>query len=98
MKEYIYGRNPVYETLRAKRRQFFQLLISEGAKEKGRLKEIIDLAKRQKTLVKRVSRQRLEKIASNNQGIALEVSGYPYHNVLDIVDKVYRASDYDHHT
>ena len=87
MKEYIYGRNPVYEALRAKRRQFFNLLISEGAKEKGRLKEIIDLAKKQKTLVKHVSRQRLEKIAPNNQGVALEVSGYPYHNVLDIVDK-----------
>ncbi len=87
MKEYIYGRNPVYEALRAKRRQFFQLLINEGAKEKGRLKEIIDLARKQNTTITRVSRKRLDKIAPNNQGLALEVSGYPYHNVLDIVDK-----------
>jgi len=87
MKEFIYGRNPIYEALRAKRRQFFQLLINENSKETGRLKEIVALAKRQRTPVKRVSRQRLDKIASHNQGLALEVSGYPYHNVLDIVDK-----------
>ncbi|HIE24805.1 MAG TPA: 23S rRNA (guanosine(2251)-2'-O)-methyltransferase RlmB, partial [Anaerolineales bacterium] len=77
----------IYEALRAKRRQFFQLLINENSKETGRLKEIIALAKRQRTPVKRVSRQRLDKIASHNQGLVLEVSGYPYHNVLDIVDK-----------
>ncbi len=93
MKEYIYGRNPVYEALRAKRRQFFQLLINENAKEKGRLKEIIDLARKQNTTVTRVPRKRLDKIAPNNQGLALEVSGYPYHNVLDIVDKADARSE-----
>ncbi|OQY28851.1 MAG: 23S rRNA (guanosine(2251)-2'-O)-methyltransferase RlmB [Anaerolineaceae bacterium 4572_5.1] len=87
MKEFIYGRNPVYETLRAKRRQFFQLLISEGAQEKGRLSEIIQMARAQKVKVFRAPRKRMDKIASNNQGVALEVSSYPYHNVMDIVDK-----------
>ncbi|MCF6278189.1 MAG: 23S rRNA (guanosine(2251)-2'-O)-methyltransferase RlmB [Anaerolineales bacterium] len=87
MKEFIYGRNPVYETLRAKRRQFFQLLISENAQEKGRLAEIVQLARAQKVKVSRAPRKRMDKIATNNQGVALQVSGYPYHNVLDIVDK-----------
>lgn len=87
MKEFIYGRNPVYETLRAKRRQFFQLLVSENAKEKGRLAEIVQMARAQKVRVSRAPRKRMDKIAPNNQGVALEVSGYPYHNVLDIVDK-----------
>ncbi|MBT3189061.1 MAG: 23S rRNA (guanosine(2251)-2'-O)-methyltransferase RlmB [Anaerolineae bacterium] len=87
MKEFIYGRNPVYETLRAKRRQFFQLLVSENAKEQGRLAEIIQMARAQKVKVLRAPRNRMDKIAHNNQGIALEVSDYPYHNVLDIVDK-----------
>ena len=32
MKEWITGRNPVYEMLRAKRRQIFRLLIAEGVK------------------------------------------------------------------
>ena len=87
MKEFIYGRNPVYETLRAKRRQFFQLLVSENAKEQGRLAEIIQMARAQEVKVLRAPRNRMDKIAHNNQGIALEVSDYPYHNVLDIVDK-----------
>ncbi len=87
MKEFIYGRNPVYETLRAKRRQFFQLLVSETAQEKGRLSEIVQMAKAQNVKVFRAPRKRMDKIASNNQGIALEVSTYPYHNVIDILDK-----------
>ncbi|NOY98854.1 MAG: 23S rRNA (guanosine(2251)-2'-O)-methyltransferase RlmB [Chloroflexi bacterium] len=86
MKEFIYGRNPVYETLRAKRRQYFQLLVAEGAKEKGRLKEIIVSAGQQGIPVKRVQRKRLEKIAPHHQGIALEASGYSYSNVADISD------------
>jgi len=74
MKEFIYGRNPVYEALRAKRRQFFQLLVSETAQEKGRLAEIIQMALAQNVKVFRAPRKRMDKIASNNQGIALEVS------------------------
>ena len=87
MKEYIYGRNPVYEALRAKRRQAFQLLVAEGAKEKGRLAEIIQMAERQKVQIYSASRKRLEKIAVNNQGVALEVSRYPYQNMHDIFDR-----------
>ncbi|MBC8336518.1 MAG: 23S rRNA (guanosine(2251)-2'-O)-methyltransferase RlmB [Anaerolineales bacterium] len=93
MKEFIYGRNPVYETLRAKRRQFFQLLVSEGAQEKGRLGEIIQMAQAQKVKVIRAPRKRMDKIAPNNQGIALEVSGYPYHNVLDILDRAEKRGE-----
>ncbi len=87
MKEFIYGRNPVYEALRAKRRQFFQLLVSEGAQEKGRLAEIIQMAQAQRVQVLRAPRKRMDKIAENNQGVALEVSGYPYHGVADILDR-----------
>ena len=87
MKEYIYGRNPVYEALRAKRRQFFQLLVGEGAQEKGRLAEIMDMAQRQKVPIYSAPRKRMDKIAENNQGVALEVSSYPYHGVADILDR-----------
>jgi 23S rRNA (guanosine2251-2'-O)-methyltransferase len=87
MKEFIYGRNPVYEALRAKRRQFFQLLVSETAKEKGRLAEIIQMAQAQRVQVLRAPRKRMDKIAENNQGVALEVSSYPYHGVADILDR-----------
>ena len=86
MKETLYSRNAVYETLRAKRRQVFSLEIAEGVQEKGRLSEIIKFAKERKIPVKRVPRGRLERLKANHQGVALEVSGYPYADLTDIFE------------
>jgi len=86
MKEFIYSRNAVYETLCAKRRQPFSLEIAEGVQEKGRLSEILQLAKERKIPVKRVPRGRLERLKANHQGVALEVSGYPYADLTDIFE------------
>ena len=44
VKEFVYGRNAVYETLRAKRRELFGLQIADGAKTAGRITEIMELA------------------------------------------------------
>jgi len=86
MKETLYSRNAVYETLRAKRRQPFSLEIAEGVKEKGRLSDILGLAKERKIPVKRVPRGRLDRLKSNHQGVALEASGYPYADLVDIFE------------
>ena len=86
MKETLYSRNAVYETLRAKRRQFFSLEIAEGAQEKGRLSEILRIAKERQIPVKRVPRGRLDRVHANHQGVALEVSGYPYADLTDIFE------------
>jgi 23S rRNA (guanosine2251-2'-O)-methyltransferase len=86
MKEFIYGRNPVYETLRALKRDIFRLLVAEGAQEKGRLAEILDLSAKRKIPVERVPRLRLDKISENHQGVALEASAYPYVELEDILD------------
>ena len=86
MKETLYSRNAVYETLRAKRRQAFSLEIAEGVKEKGRLSEILGLAKERKIPVKRVPRGRLDRLKANHQGVALETSGYPYADLTDIFE------------
>ncbi|MBI4761953.1 MAG: 23S rRNA (guanosine(2251)-2'-O)-methyltransferase RlmB [Chloroflexota bacterium] len=86
MKEFIYSRNAVYETLRAKRRQVFRIQIAEGVQEKERLGQIVKLAKEQRIQVERVPRARLDKIHANHQGVAAEVSGYPYVDLLDILE------------
>ncbi len=78
MKEYIYSRNAVYETLRAKRRQVFNLLISDNAQDKGRLGDIVKLAQERKCKIEMVPRPRLDKIHDNHQGVVLEASAYPY--------------------
>ena len=86
MKETIYSRNAVYETLIARRRQPFKLEIAEGVKEKSRLSEIIQLARERKVPIKRVPRGRLERLKANHQGVALEVGGYPYADETDIFE------------
>lgn len=61
MKEFIYSRNAVYETLRARRRQIFEIEIADSAQEKGKLAEIIKLANERKIKVHRVQRAKLDK-------------------------------------
>jgi 23S rRNA (guanosine2251-2'-O)-methyltransferase len=93
MKEFIYGRNPVYETLRAKRRTFLRLVLAEGVQEKGRLVDILDMAKTHKVPVERTLRSHLDKISDSHQGIMLEVSGYPYVTLDDILENAGRRQE-----
>jgi 23S rRNA (guanosine2251-2'-O)-methyltransferase len=86
MRETIYGRNPVFETLRAKRRDVFRLQIAEGVQDRGRLTEILGLAAPHNIPVERVPRTRLDKLGDSHQGVALEVSGYPYVGLADILE------------
>jgi 23S rRNA (guanosine2251-2'-O)-methyltransferase len=87
MKEWIVGRNPVYEVLRARRRHFFRLLIARGVEEKGRLAEIIRLAPARKLQIERVNRPQMDGLGENHQGVALETSAYPYTAVADIYER-----------
>ena len=84
MKEWIVGRNPVYETLRSKRRQPFRLYIASGVDERGRISDILSLAKERHLAVSRVLRSQVDVLGENPQGIALEVSQYPYCALDDI--------------
>ena len=86
MKEFIYSRNAVYETLRAKRRQVFQLFLAEGANDKGHMAEIVKMAQMRKIPVQRVPRPRLDKIHENHQGVALEASAYPYRSLDEMLE------------
>jgi 23S rRNA (guanosine2251-2'-O)-methyltransferase len=86
MKEWIVGRNPVYEVLRARRRDFFRLHVASGVEEKGRLSEILQMAAARKVPISRVNRQQLDSLGEGNQGVGLEVSGYPYSGIADILE------------
>jgi len=92
-REFIYSRNAVYETLRAKRREVFKIQIAEGAQEKGRLAEILKMAKDRRIPVEKVQRGRLDKIHQNNQGIVAEVSGYSYSDEVDILEFAIRKNE-----
>ena len=93
MKEWITGRNPVYECLRAGRRHFFRLLVAKGVEQKGRIPEIISLAKQKQISFERVDRAQLGEHADNPQGVALQTSGYPYADLQDIFDKAKKQAE-----
>lgn len=84
MKEIIYSRNAVFEALQAQRRQPYKLEIAEGVKKKGRLLDVLDIARDRKVPVEFVPRRKLARLNVNHQGVALEVSGYPYVDLVDI--------------
>jgi len=80
MAEYLYGRWPVLESLRAGRRTFQQLLVAETVDEKGAVDEIVAAAQQRALDVRRVPRRVLDDLAKNahHQGVALRVGAYPY--------------------
>ena len=87
MREWVVGRNPVYEVLQARRRQVFRLVVAEGSQEKGRFLEIVQICADRKVPIERSPRHRLDSLGINHQGVALECSGYPYGTLPDILDQ-----------
>ena len=85
MREFIFGRNPVYEVIRANRRKVYSLLVAEGAQEKGNLTRALELAAQGGAPVRRVPRARLDHLSDSHQGLAVEVDDYPYVNLEDIL-------------
>lgn len=93
MKEWITGRNPVYECLRAGRRHFFRLQLAKGVEQKGRISEILDLAKTARLNPEWIERDALEAYSDNPQGVALQASEYPYADLQAIFDLAAQKSE-----
>ena len=93
MKEWLYGRNAVYETLRARRRQVFRLRLAQGVEEKGRLAEILKLGVERRLPVERVPRASLDQLSSGHQGVALEASPYIYSDLPGILKAAERQAE-----
>ena len=93
MKEFLYSRNAVYETLRAKRRDVFKIELADNVQIKGKLAEILTLASQRKIQVVKAPRTQLDKIHENNQGIVAEVSKYPYVDLLGILENARKKNE-----
>ncbi len=87
MRERLYGRNPVYEALRAQRRRFYRLWIAEGAQVKGNLRAALRLAQKYGVAVERAPRSKLTALVghSHHQGVVLEASPYPYSDLGEML-------------
>jgi 23S rRNA (guanosine2251-2'-O)-methyltransferase len=93
LREWILGRNPVYEVLRSGRRHAFRLQIAEGAQEKGRLAEIVQICESRKISLRRVPRRQLDALGDGHQGAALETNPYPYSGLADILEMAGRRDE-----
>lgn len=85
MPEWIYGRNAVYETLRAARRSPLKLKISRGLEPALRLSEIHNLAREKGLPLEEVPRRELDQYGNGHQGVALQVASYSYADLGEIL-------------
>jgi len=83
--EWITGRNPVFEVLRANRRRCKRLWVAQNAKQKGRLAEILQLARAHQVAIQLVSPSDLDGIDRQHQSVALATDGYPYVDLEAII-------------
>lgn len=94
VKEWVYGRNAVYETLRAGRRRMYALRLAEGVQPSPRLQELQRLAKAAKLSVQFVRRGEMDGfIEGHHQGVALQVEEYPYAHLGQLLQKARSAQE-----
>lgn len=93
-REVLYGRNAVREALLAGRRTAFGLWVLVGGRD-ARLREIVGLARARGVPVGEADRHRLSQLAGNrhHQGVALEVSPYPYTHLEDVLARAQGADE-----
>jgi 23S rRNA (guanosine2251-2'-O)-methyltransferase len=86
MREILYGRNAVRESLRAGRRKPYKLILAEGVRRTDVIGQIVFLAEQAGVPVSRTERRNLDRIGNvNHQGVALEASEYPYSMLDDVL-------------
>jgi 23S rRNA (guanosine2251-2'-O)-methyltransferase len=86
MREALYGRNAVYETLRAGRRELYKLSLAEGVRESDVVDQIIHLAEEAQVPIERVDRNALDRFGNfSHQGVVLEASDYPYSSLDELL-------------
>jgi len=78
--EIVYGRQPVHEAMRARRRRILMIYLKESAKPSPDLEEIVRAAGKARVPVKLVDDRDLLRMTEggHHQGIAARVSSYPY--------------------
>jgi 23S rRNA (guanosine2251-2'-O)-methyltransferase len=81
--EFIIGKNPVIEALKANR-DINKILVAEGS-QRGQMQQITSLAKEGNVLVQFVPKKKLDEITDgNHQGVLAYVAAYQYAELDDL--------------
>jgi 23S rRNA (guanosine2251-2'-O)-methyltransferase len=93
--EIIYGRQPVHETIRARRRRILGLYMKQTAKPSPDLEAILRSAEKAKVPVKFVEERDLARLTEggHHQGIAVRVDRYPYVSLDDLLAGIKGGSE-----
>jgi 23S rRNA (guanosine2251-2'-O)-methyltransferase len=85
MPDYVWGRNPILETLRSTRR-VYRLLLAEGGRDAG-LANILNEAERRHVSIEYVPRRRLDEVTHGavHQGCVALVAPREYASIEDIL-------------
>ena len=85
--ELLVGRNSVREALLACRRRIERVLLAEGVREKALIEDILRLCRQAGISVIRLRRDELDRLGGGleHQGVAAQVSSYPYADVAGIL-------------
>jgi len=82
-KDYIIGKNPVMEALRAER-DINKILIAESS-QRGQMQQLIQLAKEANVIVQFVPNKKIDQISDeNHQGVLAYVAAYQYAEMDDL--------------
>jgi 23S rRNA (guanosine2251-2'-O)-methyltransferase len=94
VRETLYGRNAVYESLYAGRRRFSRLMLADTVRTTAIVGDILSLAEAAAVSVERVARRSLDWLGKvNHQGVALECSEYPYASVDEMLVEAQRRDE-----
>jgi len=84
MPEYLYGRHAILEALRAGR-PIEEIQIAMGVHARGALNELLALAKDANVPVRGVTRDDLDRLTRNHQGVSARIREYAYVEVEDLL-------------
>ncbi len=93
--EWLYGKRPVLEVLRAGKRLMHEVLMQQTRDFSDEQQEIIYLAKQHMLTVKSVRREELDALTDrgHHQGVAIRTGGFPYCGIEDVLHMVRNRED-----
>jgi len=85
-REYIYGINPAFETIRAGKRHVYEACLNRSASRQPRMRKLAGYLKRMNIPIQWVDKGRIIELASSkdHQGVVLKTKPYPYHASGDL--------------
>lgn len=88
--EWLYGRQPVREVLRAGKRHVHEALVTQAAYDSADLQEVVTQLHTKNIPLRITQRQQLDELCTqgNHQGVALRVGGFPYSSLEQLIQAV----------